>query len=54
MNATKYDTIITGGYVVDGTGSPGTYADIAILHGRIAALGDLAGCDAKHSLDASG
>ena len=46
------DAIISGGYVVDGTGSPGTYTNIAILNGKIAALGDLEWCDAKERIDA--
>ena len=54
MSTNKYDTIIEGGYLVDGTGSPGTYTDIAILDGKIAAIGDLDGCDAKNRIDATG
>ena len=50
----KYDTIISGGYVVDGTGSPGTYTNIAVLDGKIVALGDLEGHDARHMIDARG
>lgn len=49
-----YDTIIHGGYLVDGTGSPGVYADLAILDGRVAAVGDLKGEDAGERIDASG
>ena len=33
------DTLITGGIVVDGTGSAGRPADVGIVHGRVAALG---------------
>ncbi len=33
--------MIRGGFVVDGTGAPGRVADIAILDGRISAVGDL-------------
>ena len=54
MSTNKYDTIIEGGYLVDGTGSPGTYTDIAILDGKIAAIGNLDGCDAKNRIDATG
>ena len=54
MNVNQYDTIISGGYVVDGTGSPGTYTDVAILDGKIAALGELDGCEAKDRIDATG
>ena len=34
----RYDLIITGGMVIDGTGAPAYRADIAITGGRIAAL----------------
>lgn len=47
MYGNKYDTIISGGFVVDRTGSPGTYADVAVLDGKIAALGNLEGSAAK-------
>ena len=49
-----YDTILQGGRVVDGTGAPTRQADVAILDGRIAAIGDLAGAAAATTLDVSG
>jgi N-acyl-D-amino-acid deacylase len=49
-----YDTIIKGGTVIDGSGSPRFQADIAILGDRIAGVGDFSGGDAKHTIDASG
>src|SRR6185295_14647565 len=50
----RYDTIVRGGVVYDGVGSPGVREDIAILDGRIAALGDLSGAEARDLIDAHG
>jgi N-acyl-D-aspartate/D-glutamate deacylase len=50
----SYDTIIEGGYLVDGTGSPGTYSDVAILDGKVAAIGDLKSSSAATRIDAQG
>lgn len=50
----QVDTIIRGGTVVDGSGSPRIRADVAIDDGRIAAVGDLTGCTAPEILDAAG
>ena len=50
----SYDTIIEGGYLVDGTGSPGTYSDVAIRDGKIAAVGDLKSATAARRIDAHG
>ena len=47
-----HEILIRGGTLFDGTGSPGTAADVAIDNGRIAAVGcGLAG-DAHHIIDA--
>jgi N-acyl-D-aspartate/D-glutamate deacylase len=51
---TTFDTIVSGGRVVDGTGSPAFYADIGILDGRIAAVGNLASSKSTHVIDAKG
>ncbi|MCC7352588.1 MAG: D-aminoacylase [Anaerolineae bacterium] len=50
----RYDILIRGGEVVDGTGSPRRRADVAIRAGRVVAVGlDLAG-EATRILDARG
>src|SRR5205085_1195077 len=41
--AQPYDLLISGGRVLDGTGNPAVYADVAIQGGRIAAIGHLRG-----------
>jgi N-acyl-D-amino-acid deacylase len=51
---TSFDTIISGGRVVDGTGSPAYYADIGIVDGRIAAIGTLTSAKSKQIIDAKG
>ena len=44
--------VIRGGTVIDGTGSPGQVADVAIRQGRIAEIGP--GLRGSRVLDASG
>ena len=48
-----FDVLITNGRVVDGTGAPWYRADVGIAGDRIAAIGQLAGGDAKTRIDAS-
>ncbi len=48
------DTIIRGGTVYDGTGSPGRRADVGIRGDRIAAVGDLSSLPAVALIDATG
>ena len=50
----QFDTIIRGGRIVDGTGSPAYYADIGIRDGRIANIGALSGAVAGEVIDATG
>jgi N-acyl-D-amino-acid deacylase len=52
--AQPYDVLITGGLVLDGTGNPGFYADVALRDGRIAAIGRLGGAAATRTIDAKG
>jgi N-acyl-D-amino-acid deacylase len=51
--AETYDTIIRHGRIVDGTGNPAFFGDVAITNGRIAAIGRVIG-DAKQEIDATG
>jgi len=46
------ELVVRGGTVIDGTGSPGFLADIAIDHGRVTAIGS--GLDGDRVLDAGG
>ncbi|MFI4967183.1 MAG: amidohydrolase family protein [Gammaproteobacteria bacterium] len=52
--APSYDLIIRNGHIMDGTGSPWYAADLAVRDGRIAAIGDLSGAQAKRVIDAHG
>ncbi|WP_088282748.1 amidohydrolase family protein [Ideonella sp. A 288] len=52
--APVFDLLITGGTVIDGTKAPRFEADVGLLDGRIAALGDLRGRAARQTLDATG
>jgi N-acyl-D-amino-acid deacylase len=51
--AADFDTIIRHGRVIDGTGNPAFFADLAIKDGRIAAMGKIAG-SADIDLEARG
>ncbi len=48
------DILILHGHVVDGTGNPWIAADVGIRAGRIVAIGDLRGAQARRTLDATG
>ena len=52
-SAADFDTIIRNGRVVDGTGSPAFFADVAITGGHIVAVGHITN-SAKRELDAHG
>jgi len=48
-----YDLVIRNGKLIDGTGADARFADVAVLDGRIAAIGQDLG-PAKRTLDATG
>ena len=50
----KFDTILRGGTIIDGTGSARQQGDLGLTGGRIAAIGDLRGSSAAREIDASG
>ena len=49
-----FDLVVAGGHVVDGSGSTAVRADVGILDGRIATVGDLARAAVVRRLDAVG
>jgi dihydroorotase/N-acyl-D-amino-acid deacylase len=49
-----YDYLLINGRLVDGTGNPWRKVDVAVRGDRIAAIGDLKGQPAAHTLDCSG
>ena len=48
-----YDLIIKNGQVIDGSGGPRFYADVAVEDGKIAAIGRL-NAKAERTIDAEG
>jgi dihydroorotase/N-acyl-D-amino-acid deacylase len=50
----SYDILIRGGRIVDGSGNPWYLADVAVVNGRIAAVGHLPGATARREIDAMG
>jgi N-acyl-D-amino-acid deacylase len=54
LMAQDFDVLIKGGRIVDGTGNPAFYADVAVRAGRIAAMGRLDGKTAKRVIDSKG
>ena len=49
-----FDIVIVNGHIIDGTGSPWYSADVGILDGKIAAIGNLSGAARKQTIDAQG
>src|SRR5258708_4246111 len=52
--ATTYDVIITNGKMIDGTGNPWFYGDLAIRGGKIVKIGKVDSRSAKRVIDAKG
>lgn len=52
--AQLYDLLLINGKIVDGTGNPWYYGDVAIKDGKIAAIGKIAPTDARKVIDAKG
>jgi N-acyl-D-amino-acid deacylase len=50
----RYDLVVSGGRVIDGTGAPWVRADVGIRGDRIAAIGNLSEARAKQRIDAHG
>ena len=49
-----YDVVITNGKIVDGSGNPWFYADVAIKNGKIAKVGKVDSRMGKRVIDAKG
>jgi N-acyl-D-amino-acid deacylase len=54
VNGQSYELIIRGGRIVDGTGNPWFYADVAIANGTIVKIGNLTNATATRVIDAKG
>lgn len=52
--APRYDLVLRGGRVADGTGNPAFLADVAVQEGRIARIGSIAAGAGREELDARG
>src|SRR5262245_27146328 len=52
--AMTWDILIRGGFLIDGSGSPGTLSDIALAAGRIAAIDSSLSGKASKVIDAEG
>lgn len=50
----KYDLLLSGGLVIDGSGQAPRRADVGIRNSRVAALGDLGGAESVRRIDVSG
>jgi N-acyl-D-amino-acid deacylase len=50
----RFDLIVRGGEVLDGTGQPAQRADVGVTGDRITAIGDLSGASTGRVIDATG
>jgi N-acyl-D-amino-acid deacylase len=53
LHSQTYDVVIRHGRVVDGSGNPAFFADVAVKDGRIVAIGRISG-DARTEIEAAG
>ncbi|MBX2915913.1 MAG: D-aminoacylase [Cyclobacteriaceae bacterium] len=53
-HAQSYDLVILNGKVIDGSGNPWFYADVAVQNGKVVRVGNLRDAIAKKVIDASG
>jgi len=54
QNSPAFDTVISNGHIIDGTGSPWYSGDIGVRDGKIAAIGNLSAAPRKRTIDAAG
>ena len=54
MSQPRFDTILSGGDVLDGQGSPSVKTDVGIVGEKIAAVGDLSQASAGRRIDCTG
>jgi N-acyl-D-amino-acid deacylase len=52
--APRYDLVIAGGSVIDGSGSPARRADVAVKDGKVVAIGTIPSALGRSSIDANG
>ena len=50
----KYDVVIRGGILYDGSGNPGYAGDLAINDDQVVALGDIGDSTGRREIDATG
>ena len=54
LSGQDFDVLIRGGQIVDGTGNPWYFGDVAVKGGRIVAVGRIEGRTAARTIDARG
>jgi N-acyl-D-amino-acid deacylase len=54
VQAQQYDLLLINGKIVDGTGNPWYYGDVAVKDGKIAAIGKIAATEALKVVDVKG
>jgi N-acyl-D-amino-acid deacylase len=53
-NIMECDLLIKNGFIIDGTGRPGFYGNLAVSNGKILGLAPSLDCNAKRTIDATG